>query len=112
MRYRKLTADGDYTFGQGNQQFHVNTPEGVAQAVRTRLALWTGEWFLDMTEGTPFKTQVMGAGTQALYDTAIKDRILGTDGVQSISDYSSVLDGNRKLTVAAKIMTIYGEATI
>lgn len=112
MRYRKLTADGDYTFGKGNQQFHVNTPEGVAQAVRTRLALWTGEWFLDMTEGTPFTTQVMGTGTQALYDSAIKDRILGTDGVLSISDYASTLDRDRKLTVSAKITTIYGEATL
>ncbi len=111
MRYRKLDADGDYTFGSGRQQFHENTPDAVAQAVKTRLALWTAEWFLDLTEGTPYSTQILGTGTRPIYDQAIKDRILGTKGVVSIMDYASVLDG-RKLTVSAKIQTIYGEATI
>jgi hypothetical protein len=54
MRYRKLDANGDYTFGGGSNDFLVNTPETVAQAVMTRLNLLQGEWFLDTTAGMPW----------------------------------------------------------
>lgn len=112
MRYRKLSASGDYIFGEGKSEFYVNNPEAVAQAVRTRLLLFTGEWFLDLTEGMPYKEQVLGRGTLNLYDQAIKDRILTTQGVLSIVDYASVLDQNRNLTVAVVIETIYGTVRV
>ena len=37
MRYRKLDANDDYVFGGGQVDFHKDTPEGVGQAVKTRL---------------------------------------------------------------------------
>lgn len=52
MRYRREDPEGDYTFGQGDGTFLVNSPECVAQAVKTRFELWKGQWFLDTTEGT------------------------------------------------------------
>lgn len=45
MKYRKEDENGDYTFGQGDNTFLENTPEAVAQAVKTRFELWTGEWY-------------------------------------------------------------------
>lgn len=112
MRLRKLTADGDYSFGRGPTEFWINTPAGVAQAIQQRLLLWTGEWFLDETEGTPYATLILGRGTQATYDQAIKERILGTEGVLSIDQYVSLLTDDRKLSVFAAITTIYGGLTI
>ncbi|EKH5089394.1 hypothetical protein O5Q68_004428, partial [Salmonella enterica] len=53
MRYRREDAEGDYTFGCGDDTWLINSPEAVAQAVKTRFALWYGQWFLDKTEGTP-----------------------------------------------------------
>lgn len=111
MRYRTLSPTGDYTFGQGPAQILTNTPETVAQAVKTRLGLATGEWFLDLTDGTPYSTEILGTGTQAVYDAAIQERILDTPGVTSIDEYVSVLQG-RALTVTASISTVYGTATI
>jgi hypothetical protein len=108
IRYRTLSPEGDYTFGQGASEFLIDTPEAVIQAVKTRLALWAGEWFLDLTEGTPYLTDILGVGTQATYDTAIQERILGTPGVAAISDYSSSLVG-RRLSVSAKVKTIFGD---
>lgn len=108
MRYRILSENDDYVFGQGAAEFLVNSPEAVAQSVKTRLLLITGEWFLDTTEGTPYYTEILGSGTIALYDQAIQSRILGTTGVVKISNYISVLDINRNLTVSCDLTTIYG----
>jgi hypothetical protein len=113
MRYRSLSATGDYVFGLGRSEFLVDSPAAVAQAVQTRLALATGEWFLDTTEGTPYATDILGRGTVGKYDAAIKQRILDTPGVLAITDYASSLDRTtRKLSVSAAISTIYGAATV
>lgn len=113
MRYRALSATGDSTFGSGSTAFLVNSAAAVAQAIQTRLLLMQGEWFLDVTEGTPYSTQILGRGTTATYDRAIRDRILGTQGVTAISSYSSSLNRTtRALTVNATVQTIYGEATV
>lgn len=113
MRYRSLTSSGDYTFGHGPTEFLVNSPATVAQAVTTALLLHQGEWFLDVTAGMPWETQVLGYGTQSLYDSAIKATILGVEGVQSIVSYSSSLNrATRALTVNVTLNTIYGQTSL
>ena len=120
MRYRKLDELGDYVFGNQQADFYIDSADGVAQAVKTRLALYTGEWFLDTTDGTPWRTEVLGKYTMAGYDAVIKDRILSTqiltsknviaDAVTEIVSYTSVFDPDaRKLTVTVTINTIYGQ---
>lgn len=113
MRYRALSEDGDYTFGQGRLNFLVDLPATVAQAVKTRLLLLFGEWFLDTTDGTPYSTQVLGTNTRATYDQAIRQRVLETEGVTEIVSYSSAVDGDsRKLTVTMTINTIFGQTQV
>lgn len=113
MRYRKLDADGDFTLGSG-ADFLVNSPDAVAQAVLTRLHLWSGEWFVDTTSGTPWDTEILGKRLQLKNpDSSIKSRILETDGVTEIVDYASTFDGDtRKFSVTVTINTDYGVATI
>lgn len=111
MRYRKLDAAGDYTFGTG-ADFHVNSPEAVAQAISTRLKLWRGEWFLDQSDGTPYREEVLDKRTRSP-DVAIKQRILGTPGVSEIQSFASSYDGDtRRLRVNATVLTIYGAVAI
>jgi hypothetical protein len=113
MRVRALDANGDMTFGQGQSNFLINSPQAVAQCVQTRLGLFTGEWFLDITDGTPWDTEVLGKYTQGLYDSVLQSRILGTTGVSNIvtGSYTSVRNGPaRTLSVAAQIDTIYDGA--
>ena len=113
MRYRALSPSGDYTFGQGQANFLINSPAAVAQSVMTRLKLWLGEWFLDNTEGTPWLTEVLGTGTKPLYDMAIRSRVLQTPGVTGITNYSSSLDPkSRNLSVNMTINTQYGAAPV
>lgn len=111
MRYRALSPSGDFTFGAGRRNFHVDSPEAVAQAVLTRLRLLTGEWFLDSREGTPWATQVLGTGTKPTYDRVLRQRIADTPGVVEIVSYSSAVEG-RNLSVAAVIETQYGQAAV
>lgn len=112
MRYRKLSRDGDYVIG-GSSVFLRNTPETVAQAVVTRLRLFLGEWFLDVTEGTPYQTQVLGRHTEATFNPAIRQRILETEGCTGIVEYESQFNPDtRELSVTAVIDTEYGPARI
>lgn len=111
MRYRALSSTGDYQFGRVGV-FLINTPEAVAQAIMTRLNLWSGEWFLDTSEGTPYETRILGTGTQGTRDAAVRERILGTPGVLSLVSYSSAVDADRKMTVRATVSTAYGNAII
>lgn len=113
MRYRKLDADGDMVFGGGQAAFWRDQPEAVAQAVKTRLAMRLGEWFLDTSAGTPWNTKVLGKFTAPTRDATIRARILRTTGVTSIDAYASTFDPNtRRFSASATISTVYGKATI
>lgn len=113
MRYRKLDSNGDAVFGGDQSAFYVNVPAAVAQAASTRLGLQLGEFFLDVTDGTNWRTGVLGKYTQATRDDTIRTRILGTQGAISLESYSSVYDSaSRTWTVNATLNTMYGAAKI
>jgi hypothetical protein len=113
MRYRKLTANNDYTFGNGQLDFYRDVPEAVAQAVKTRLLLWLGEWFLDINEGTPYMQGILGKYSKATADITIQDRVLSTPKVVGITNYLSILDAStRSLSVSFDLDTIYGPTKV
>jgi hypothetical protein len=121
VRYRRLTKSiggsmlqgHDYTFGKGRENFWIDVPDAVGQAVLTRLKLETGQWFLDTQEGTPWMTKVMGKYTGDVRDPVIHSRVLDTPGVETILSYSSTLDREtRGLSVSIVIDTIYGRAQL
>ena len=108
MRYRRETATGDYVFGQGDADFFVNEPGAVAQAVKTRLRLFLGEYFVDTTVGMPWQTRVLGYNRSDTYDAAVRATISQTEGFANFVNYSSDLDKvKRILTVGGLINTVY-----
>ncbi|PNM24235.1 hypothetical protein A6J66_008545 [Yersinia enterocolitica] len=113
MRYRREDENGDYTFGQGDNTFLIDSPEAVAQAVKTRFELWRGQWFLDLTEGTPYIQYVLGKQRSDVYILAIRERILDTQGVNAILEFEANYTGEtRRVTFTATIDTIYGTTTV
>lgn len=109
MIYRKLDSNGDYS----HAAYFRNDFNAVAQAVMTRLKLWEGEWFIDLQEGTPYLNGVMGKYTSDTIDPLIKDRILNTEGVVEILEYSAIYNPDlRNYAITVKISTIYGEGTV
>ena len=115
MRYRKLDSNNDMRFGNQQNDFYRDDPETVAQAVQTRLMLWAGEWYLDLSDGTEYHGGILGKGTDVSADSIIRERILNTQGVVEIVDgtYSSTLNRDtRRLSVACTIETAYGTAQV
>ena len=58
MRYRRLTATGDYVFGQGGLDYAADA-DAAAQAVRTKLKLLLGEWWENTGDGLPLFQQIL-----------------------------------------------------
>lgn len=124
MRIRKQTSSGDYQFGHSLGDFWYNAVDGVGQAILTRLRLYTGEWYLDVDEGTPWgaiplndavvaRGQILANNTALTRDLALKQRVLQTEGVLSILEYSSSTDPNtRTFNVNMVVDTIYGGLAI
>lgn len=113
MRYRQLSPTGDYTFGAGLRNYYIDVPAAPGQAVKTRLQLAQGEWFLDLSEGTPYASNVFGKQSQANADVVVRDRTLSTQGIVSISSYESSLEPvTRAFRAAETVTTIYGETEV
>jgi hypothetical protein len=122
VKYRALDSNGDMSWGNGLADFLVDSPQAVAQAILTRLKLFTAEWFLDLTEGTAWLPNVPITGLPGIIgmqpndttrDIILRSRILGTKGVLEIIDYQSHLDPiARHFSVFATVATIYGVTTV
>lgn len=97
------------SFGHSAGDFLVNTPDAVAQAVMTSLKLWLGEWYLNITDGTPYLEGIIGRHAKDTADATLVARITSVQGMISIENFSSEVDPvTRKYTVSGLLNTIYG----
>jgi hypothetical protein len=128
MRYRQLSPTGDYTFGNGQNNFYIDSPAAVAQAVLTTLKLIYGEWYLNTTEGVPYFTGILGYENQITADATIQNQILNVQAIISattipsgyqagqlvpcvsgIENYQSTIDPySRAYSASCILNTIYG----
>jgi hypothetical protein len=100
------------TFGRGISNFYFDEPAAVAQAIGTRLNLWTGDWWLDLTQGTPWLQQILGKprAPGSSPDAALRTRILGTPYVTRLSNYSSVWNSTTRAWVVSGVVdTAFGQ---
>lgn len=107
MKYRRLDDNGDYIFGAGSQGFLTNT-EACAQAIKTRLGLYEGEWWEDISTGLPLWQKILGSpgSNKGAIDVILSERISGTTGVSNISDSSSSFArGTRAYKYSAYVKT-------
>lgn len=74
--------------------------ELTAQKLKIRLLSYRGEWFRDISTGIPYLQTVLGRrNSLESADVEIKTTIVNTENVSTITQYSSSIDNNRKLTV-------------
>jgi hypothetical protein len=110
MISRALNAANDLLL-EGSRIATVTEGAQVAQAVRTRLRFYLGEWFLDTAAGVPWFQEILTKPANlSNAENRIKSEILGTEGVKELVKFSLTFDKRtRKLTVTFSATTIYGE---
>ncbi len=87
----------------------------IEQTIRTRLRLFLGEYFRDITDGTPWFEQILGKGVNmSAREAALRNRIANTPGVIRLTSFSLDFPSvdARSLTVTASVLTQYGIATV
>lgn len=109
-RTRRLEPSGDIATSGKVWLFDI---DAIAQTINTRINLFAGEFWRDVSDGTPWIDKILGKNNQAntlqSKSTLLKNRILNTEGVISIvkwsSDFSFV---DRKFSVSATVLTEFG----
>ena len=109
MIVRRLDDNHDMTFGRGIADM-ARDDEATAQAVKTRLLLLKGEWFLDTDAGVPYLQQIaVKPANLPLAEAIIKQTILETEGIEALRSFSMTFDRDtRRLTIQATVTNIYG----
>lgn len=108
MTVRRLDDDtGDIV--TSGQQF-IGGREEIAQTVKTRLALFLGEYFRDITDGTPWYEQILGKFANLnTAESVLRVRISATTGVIRLISFDTDFDiDSRTYSVTAGILTVYG----
>ena len=111
MTVRKLDESGDIVT-QGSM--FLTGREEIEQTIKTRLRLFLGEYFRDITDGTPWFEQILGKGTSmSAREAALRNRIVRTPGVVRLTSFSTDFDLNtRTYSVTAGALTTYGLITV
>ena len=111
MTVRKLEDDKD--IATSGTQFLSDQKE-IAQTVATRLRLFMGEYFRDITKGAPWFQDILGKGqSPGVRDAAIKRVVLQTQGVTSVFEFNTDFDlQTREYSVSMGIVTPFGKEII
>jgi hypothetical protein len=113
-------------FGRGVSDYlqdSTNNPDAIAQAIKTRLLLFYGEWWEDITDGVPMWQKIFG---QRIKDKSIIDRIL-VDNIQGlklpapdnryavtrVDNVSSTYNSDtREYSFTCSVNTVYGTVIV
>lgn len=100
---------GDLVY-ENNDLAIVGTSDALLQRLRQRLRFFANEWFLDVTAGLPFYTDILIKNPNIdSVDSLIKSEIKETEGIIEIIEYDSVLDSAlRGFTVTVKMNSDFG----
>ena len=88
------------------ENFDLSLVSGVDQIMQNidiRMRFFLGEWFLDVNAGLPYYTNVLKKDFEVgLLESSFKAQILGTPGVNNLSEFDLSLVSPRTLTVTFK----------
>jgi hypothetical protein len=110
IRALLLDADNNLVVTAGRPELASDT-DAIAQAIRLRLQMLKGEWYLDESAGLPYFQEILVKNPNtAQIRKVIAERIEGTLGVSALESLDLVFDRTaRTLTVTFKVSTDTGE---
>lgn len=104
-----LDDDGDLLIDGDGLHFSSGL-QGVAQAVRIRLRLFAGEWFLNLDAGVPWWEILGEKPNDVLLRQRLIEAIRGTPGVVEVLQLAIAWDGpRRRVTVTYALRTAFGD---
>lgn len=115
MTVRRLDPTTGDIVTRGRQFIAGNlSQEEISQMIRTRLRLFYGEYFRNITVGTPWFQVILDKNaTLTQRDSAIKRVIIQTEGVLQLlkfeTDYTLA---TRSYTVSAEVLTATGALSL
>jgi hypothetical protein len=93
------------TFDEYDLQSVTGDP-AIVQNIKQRLLMFTNEWFLNLSEGTPWIEQILVKGqVQKPVEDILKARIRETVGVVELTEFSLEQVGERGLSVLFTVVT-------
>jgi len=109
MSEMKLDTNNDIAIENFNFVI-VDGEENVAQRLKTNLAIFKGEWFLDTTRGVPYYQEILKKNPDSkLIEAEFKAAIVNTDGIAKLKSFEMEYDNSlRKLTIAFTAQTDEG----
>jgi hypothetical protein len=114
ISYLRLDAEYDPVFDPASA---LTDLQAVEQAIKTRILLFEGEWWENLSEGTPMFQQILGqratpTALQAMA-LALTARISGTPYVSSVQDVTvSFNAASRALSYQATVQTAFGTVQV
>lgn len=111
MQVRRLDSNGDLV--TRGRMFQTGRA-AIAQTISTRLKLFLGEYFRDVTDGTPWFQKILGKFESLnAVEAILRNRIARTQGVVRLLSFGLQFDlDSRTLSVQAQVLTTYGEEDI
>lgn len=114
IQYLRLDANLDPIW---NAAFALTDVDAVAQAIQTRLGLFAGEWWENISQGLPLFQSIIGAPAsaknQAVIRSVVTQTISQTPYVSGVSAISMSFDPtSRALTFSAIAQTAFGSIPV
>lgn len=112
VKYRKMDELWDMQ-GVRSGPSHLTGAEAVAAAIRSRILSFQGEWWEDEDDGVPLEALVgrLDEEREQIADALIRLRILGTEGVLGIDEFSAQ-NHLRQRVISVTVDTEFGLASL
>jgi len=105
MKFRKLTSDGDWTFGQGIGDFATES-YAIEFNIATRVREWVNDCFFAMDHGIDYNN-LLEIGQQKRLLHAVRTTILQSYGVVGVNSVDVEIFNERDYIITYDIDTIY-----
>jgi hypothetical protein len=93
-----------------HQVARSNASRAIGETIKSRVLLQRGEWFLKLTQGIPWLTDILGRNNDInMIRSFVTAEIIQTWGVDEVLSLDLIVDKNsRKLDIMFKYRDIYG----
>jgi len=110
MSVRKLSIDGDWTFGRSLRDYYRESDE-VHQNVRTRVKSWFNDWFLGVDEYIDWENLLGNKNTEENIIKQVERCVLNTNGVANIISLDINTDTtSRNATIKIEYNTLFDKS--